>query len=147
MVEIILKYISVFFGSMLKFVLGPLAGMATNLSVIETALFSILGMMTTVLIVIFLGAKTRIWFVKKLGLDKRLNESNKWINRIREGYGLFGIAFLTPLLLSPIVGAVFSVMIGGSRKNILKYMFVSAFFWGITISFLFDRLGTAFFGF
>lgn len=147
MLETILKYISVYLLSMFKFVLGPVTGTASQLSVIETAIFSILGMMTTVLIIMLIGSKTRVWLKNKLGLDKKFSASSHRLRNIWEKYGVLGIAFLTPLLFTPVGGSIIAMMVEGSRRKIVKYMLVSAIFWGLTISFLFDRLGAAVFGF
>lgn len=46
------KYISVIAISMLKFMGGPLTGLTLNLSWIETAICSVIGMMITVVLVI-----------------------------------------------------------------------------------------------
>ena len=147
MVETILKYVSVYFGSMVKFVAGPIFGAAHQLSVVETALFSILGMMTTVFIIMLIGSKTRSWLIHKLGIEKRFSKNSGRFKKTWEDYGVPGIAFITPLLLTPIGGSMIAVMLGGSRRKIVKYMLVSAIFWGFAISFIFDRLGTAMFGF
>ncbi|HXH18796.1 MAG TPA: hypothetical protein VNJ07_06895 [Chitinophagales bacterium] len=147
MVETLLKYVSVYLGSMVKFIAGPIFGTAHQLSVVETAVFSILGMMTTVFIIMLIGGKSREWLIRKLGLERKFSTGSYRFRKMWEEYGVPGIAFLTPLLFTPIGGAILAVMLGGSRRKIVKYMFVSAIFWGFTISFLFDRLGTAVFGF
>lgn len=138
-----MEYVSVYLGSMVKFVLGPLAGLAHDLTVAETAIFSILGMMTTVLIVLLIGTKSRQWLVNKLGIERRIANSSYRTKRLWENYGALGIAFLTPILLSPILGSIIAMMFESSRRKIAKYMLASAIFWGLTISFLFDRLGAA----
>ncbi len=147
MLDTILKYVSVYFGSMIKFVAGPIFGIAHQLTVVETAVFTILGMMTAVFIILLVGGKTRAWLVRKLRLEKRFSSSSTRYKSIWENYGVLGIAFITPLLLTPIGGSILAVMLGGSRRKIVKYMFVSAVFWGFAISFVFDRVGTAVFGF
>lgn len=147
MLETILKYVSVYFGSMVKFVAGPIFGTANQLSVVETAVFTILGMMTTVLIIMLIGVKTRAWLIHKLKLEKKFSGGSFRFKKIWENYGVQGIAFITPLLLTPIGGAIIAVMLGGSRRKIVTCMFASAIFWGFSISFVFDRLGTAMFGF
>lgn len=147
MVETILKYLSVYLISMFKFVLGPVTGTASQLSVMETAAFTVMGMMTTVLIILLLGSKTRAWLLQKTGLDKKFEKSSYRTKKLWDNYGVQGIAFLTPLIFTPIGGSIIAVMFGASRRKIVKYMLVSAIFWGLTISFLFDRLGTAVFGF
>ncbi len=45
---LLLKYLSVYLSGMVKFAAGPLAGLATGLSYIETVLLTAFGMMTTV---------------------------------------------------------------------------------------------------
>jgi len=147
MLDNVLKYISVYFSSMIKFVAGPIFGTAHQLTVVETAVFTILGMMTTVFIIMLIGSKTRAWLLRKFGLEKRFANSSTRYKNLWENYGVLGIAFITPLLLTPIGGSILAVMLGGSRRKIVKYMFVSAVFWGFAISFVFDRVGTAVFGF
>lgn len=147
MLETLLKYASVYLGSMFKFVLGPIAGMASNLSFIESAIFTILGMMTTVFIILILGKVTRDWLIARLGLDKRMARQSEGFKKIWAKYGIPAIAFFTPLFLTPIGGAILAVTMEASRRKIMRYMFVSAVFWGFAISFLFDRLGTVVFGF
>ncbi len=147
MLDTILKYVSVYLASMVKFVFGPLAGIAHQLTFWETAVFTIFGMMTTVMIIMLLGGTTREWLVKKLGLEARFNNRSERLKNLWQKCGIPGIAFITPLLLTPIGGSILAVMFGGSRRKIVKYMFVSAVVWGFTISFLFDRLGSAVFGF
>ena len=64
MLETLLKYASVYLASMFKFLLGPIAGMAHQLSFYESAIFSILGMMTTVFIILIIGKIARDWIIK-----------------------------------------------------------------------------------
>ena len=65
----LLKYIIVFLISMFKFIGGPAFGAAYDLNVPVTALVTVLGMMTTVVIISFFGIRLRQWiqsrFVKQ----------------------------------------------------------------------------------
>ena len=49
------KYISVIAISMIKFAGGPLTGLALRLGWVETAICSVIGMMITVSLIVFLG--------------------------------------------------------------------------------------------
>ena len=49
------KYISVVLASMVKFVAGPITGVALGLKWWETALCTVIGMMFSVVIFLFLG--------------------------------------------------------------------------------------------
>jgi hypothetical protein len=146
MIETILKYLSVYLISMIKVFFGPVTGIVGDLSVLETALFTILGMMTSVVVILLIGSKGRTWLINKLGLEKRIANSSYRTKKLWDNFGVQGIAFITPLI-SPILGAVIAHMFEASRRKIVKYMLVSAIFWGLTLSFLFNKIGTEIFGF
>lgn len=142
MLERLFDYGTVFLGSMFKFVLGPISGTASDLSVVETALFTALGMMTTVFLVSLLNDEFRHKLVWKLKRDKRLfTRKNRRLVTIWSKYGLKGVAFLTPVLLMPLGGAIIALSFGGSRGKMLKYMAVSFLFWSFLGSFAFHYLG------
>ncbi len=145
MLETLAKYLSVYLTSTVKFVFGPIWGMLNDLSVLESAIFSILGMMTTVLVIMFFGEPIRNWVNKRFRTNRRLfTRRSRQMVRVWNRYGLIGVAFLTPVLLSPIGGAMIALSFGGSRKRVLQYMFVSAVFWAFTQSFLFVKFGQFF---
>jgi hypothetical protein len=142
----ILNYGAVYLGSMFKFILGPVYGAAAELTFFETFIFSFLGMMTTVTIFTFLGDSLREKMVAFFRKDKRLfTPKNRKLVSIWNKYGVVGVAFLTPLFLSPIGGAIIANSFGGSKKRILGYMAASACFWGITYTVIFEFFGNVFF--
>jgi hypothetical protein len=51
--------------------------------------------------------------------------------KIRQKFGLAGIAFLTPLLFTPPVGAALSMAFRYDKKAIILQMFISAVAWAI----------------
>lgn len=132
---LLLKYLTVYLLSMVKFVAGPLTGIATGLSYIETAIFTILGMMTTVFIFTLLGKPLRNFLKRTIWKNKkRFTRRNRKFVYIWKRWGIQGVSFLTPLLLSPIGGALLANILGGPKKQIIFYMLLSAFFWGFVIS-------------
>lgn len=141
MVELLAKYLTVLLSSTIKFVGGPIAGLATGLSYVETAIFTALGMMTTVLIFTLPGNFLRqllqqtIWKNKK-----RFTRRNRRFVYIWKRWGLAGVSFLTPLILTPVGGALLANLFGGPKKQIILYMMLSAFFWGFVISGIFFSL-------
>lgn len=142
MLDTLLKYAYVYLGSMFKFVLGPMTGTFSHLTFIETAIFTTLGMMTTVLIISLLGEPLRKRMIQRFRRNKPLfTKRNRMIVRVWSRFGLKGVAFLTPLLLSPIGGAIIATSFGGSRRKLFTYMFISAAAWGVVQSFLFLKFG------
>jgi hypothetical protein len=126
------KYVTVYLTSMLKFIAGPAIGAAIGLSFIETFILTVMGMMTTVVIVSFFGAKMKIWCQSRFGKKKKLfTKKNRRFVYIWRNYGILGVSFLTPLIFSPPIGALLITSVDDSRKKMFIYMFASAVFWGI----------------
>jgi hypothetical protein len=140
MLEQAAKYLTVFLSSMVKFIGGPLSGTAFGLSWIETCIFTILGMMASVLIFSLLGATIRSRFCKRKKKRRVFTSRNRRIVFIWRRYGLAGVAFLTPLLLSPILGTIVATSFGEPWRRIFMYMLCSAVFWGITFSLLASQI-------
>ena len=135
MLEALGKYLTVYLSSMVKFVAGPLAGLATGLAFWESALFTMLGMMTTVFLLTFLGPGLRNWIQKFFGKNrKRFTPRSRRFVRVWKRWGIPGVSFLTPLLFTPIGGALLVNTFSGDRQRILLYMFLSAAFWGIVMN-------------
>ncbi|GAB2614086.1 hypothetical protein GCM10027035_08220 [Emticicia sediminis] len=124
------KYLSVIAISMLKFAGGPLTGLAIKLSWIETAICSVVGMMLTVSLIVFSGDFIRKIF-RKDKPTKKFTKMTRFGVKIRQKFGLIGIAFLTPLLFTPPVGAALSVAFRYDKKAILLQMLISAVVWAI----------------
>lgn len=142
MIEKLINYGIVYAGSMFKFMFGPLAGAARNLSVFETGVFTALGMMTTVFLISLMSEEFRHKMVWRFKRDKRLfTRRNRQMVRIWSKFGLKGVAFLTPVIFMPIGGALIAMSFSGHKGKTLKYMAVSAVFWGFTYAFLVHQLG------
>lgn len=135
MISLLLKYLTVFLSSTIKFVGGPIAGLATGLSWVETSLFTAMGMMATVLLFTLLGKPMRSLLQRTLWRkQKRFSRRNRRFVKIWRKWGIQGVSFLTPLLLSPLGGAILANAFGGRKKDIIIYMLISAIFWGFVIS-------------
>lgn len=129
------KYLTVYLSSMVKFIAGPVTGLATGLTYWESVLISVFGMMTSVLILTLLGPKLRCWVKRRLmGKQKRFTKSSRIFVRVWRRWGIIGVSFLTPLLLTPIGGALLANAYSGERSKILLYMLISAVFWSFVLS-------------
>lgn len=133
--ETILKIISVYFSSMLKFILGPIGGYAAQLNLITTILTTIAGMMTVVFLFTYFGNWLRANVVEKLfKKTNRFSNNNKKFVVIWKKYGLLGVAILTPLILTPVGGTILAVSSGSPKEKIIFYMLISAVIWSISFS-------------
>jgi membrane protein DedA with SNARE-associated domain len=128
----IVKAIPVMLFSSLKFVLGPLTGLAERLHFVTTVIATICGNMLSVFVFIYFGQwiRARV-FDRYLPKRKKISIPNPRLQVIWSKYGLAGIAALTPVILTPIGGTLLAVSFGGDRKKIILYMLISATVWSI----------------
>jgi hypothetical protein len=134
-VERLFKYGAVYLISMFKFVIGPTTGVLSGLTIAESALFSSMGMMTSVLVFSMGGTAVRDWWFATFRHDRKLfSPRNRKIVRFWLRFGLGGLAFLTPVVFSPIVGTLLAVSFGESRSRILRFMLLGSLFWGLVLS-------------
>jgi hypothetical protein len=77
------------------------------------------------------------WRVKrhKIHTKKVFKKSNRRIIRIKQKFGLAGIAFITPLISMPI-GAFVAEKFYRDKKKVIIYLSVSVIFWSLTIYFI-----------
>ena len=137
----LVKYLSVFGLSMLKFFAGPVTGLAVGLKMWETMLLTIGGMMASVTILSFLGIELRHKLVARFaGKKKKFSPRSRRIVRIWKRFGLQGVAFLTPLILSPLGGTIIAIGFGETPKRIILFMLTSAIFWGIIMTYIVYQL-------
>lgn len=140
--DLVVKYSVVFFLSMFKFAGGPIAGSAFKLQVWETAIFTALGMIASVIIFTQLGEVIRNNLrnrLKKKGLYRVFSKKNRRVVRVWRKFGIIGITFLTPLLLTPIGGTIIALSFGAKRRYIILYMTISAVFWAYPIAYFFYK--------
>jgi hypothetical protein len=124
------RYASVIIASTIKFVGGPLSGLALGLSWLETAVCTVLGMMISVVVITYAGAAIQALRDRyRPSTPKRFSRRTRLAVRIWRRSGLLGIALLTPLLLTPIGGTALAVSFRVNRIKLLVYMLGSALFW------------------
>ncbi|TAE49051.1 MAG: hypothetical protein EAY69_03775 [Cytophagales bacterium] len=131
-----MKYLFVYLLSSVKFFMGPVTGRVIGLHWAETILCTVLGMMTTVIVLSFIGKKVKQYFNQKSKKRKIFTPRKRKIVRIWKKYGMWGIACLTPLLFTPIGGTLIAVSFGEKTKNIIYKMFVFCVIWALFFTFL-----------
>ena len=131
------KYVSVFLLSMVKFFGGPLTGAALGLNFWQTFGLTVAGMMTSVLLFSIIGTAVSKYYAKNRRLQKKpvFNKKSRRIVKVWQQFGMGGIAFLTPILLSPIIGTILATVLGAKRGQILLHMLWSAVLWGSVFTF------------
>lgn len=128
--EEILKAIPlVFVPSMLKIILGPIGGYLAGLHMVTTYIATVAGMMTVILLITYGGNWFRKRVIDRLFRNRQSSNPTGKMAMLLKKYGLPGIAFFTPLFLTPIGGALLAVGVGYPRNKIILYMLISAAAW------------------
>jgi hypothetical protein len=128
------KYLAVISASTIKFVGGPLAGIAMSLKWWETAICSAAGMMITVTVIVYGGnvlSLLKIGSFKSKKPKKIFTKTTRLGIKVKSSLGLWGISFLTPLLFTPIVGSFLAISFKYPKFEIFSKMLVCGLFWGV----------------
>jgi hypothetical protein len=143
----LITFFGIYILTLFKFIAGPILGSAAGYSVLEIILITVTGMMSSVTLFTFLGLKLKKIYQSKFGRAKKVfSQKSRRIVSIWSKYGEVGIAFLTPIILTPIGGTLILVSFGTKKRKIFSYMFVSALVWSVFFSFSIDWiLGIPFF--
>jgi len=131
-----LANIGVYFGiyllCCLKSIFGPLLGPAAGMSNLEIILITVAGLMTSVFVFTFLGERVKKnvipIFIKN---PKKFTKRSRRMVKIWKKYGIIGVCFLTPLILSPVGGSLLVASVGAPRKQVFLYMFLFGVFWAV----------------
>lgn len=130
------KYFTVILATAIKFFNGPIAGVLLGLTWYETAICSIIGMMSMVIIMSFLGREIQKLMAKyRTTKPKLFSKRSRFAVKIWQKLGIWGIACFTPLFFTPIGGTLLALSFKVPIAKIIFSMFIFAIFWGIIFSF------------
>jgi membrane protein DedA with SNARE-associated domain len=136
--EILKAFSLVYLPSTLKFIFGPIGGKAAGLHLITTMVATMTGMMTVVILFTYFGEfirkKLTLIFNRKEKTEQKKEVNHKRYVQVFRRYGLAGIAFLTPVILTPIGGTLLAVSFTTNREKILLFMFISACAWSAVLT-------------
>ncbi len=135
------KYLAVALAASIKFFGGPIVGVGLKLSYLEIVLSTISGMMFSVVVTAFIGEKIRARFFKT---QKRFSKRSRLAVRTYRRFGLLGIACLTPLLFTPIIGTFIALSFKIPIAKIIVYMLGFGIFWGFVVTFFVQQFWTLF---
>ncbi|HSF55017.1 MAG TPA: hypothetical protein VLA71_14780 [Algoriphagus sp.] len=139
--ESLITFFGIYFLSMLKFIAGPVLGSAAGYSIWKIILVTVSGMMTSVFIFTLLGSQFRK--ILALRIKKKspvFTKKNRSIVRLWAKYGEVGIAFFSPLFLTPIGGTLILVSFGTKKRKIYFHMLWSALFWSVVFGLSIDQI-------
>jgi len=145
------KLLEVLLVSGFKFIFAPLLSFKLGFSYFQTILFTSIGGLLGVIFFFYLSAAIlslfrKFWpliknyFFKQIQqkkiitYNKKFSFKNKFLVNARKKYGLWGIALLTPVLLSIPLGTFLANKYYKNKKTVLLSLIFSVFCWSIIIS-------------
>lgn len=123
-----------------KFLLGIGAVYLTNFSFVEAVIFTSIGGILGVLFYLFLFHQI-IKFTQKKGPKIKFSKWRRFMIRIKQKGGLWGVAALTPILLSIPLGIALSLSLQVNKKNIALAHIICVLFWSLALIGLKYQLG------
>lgn len=143
MSESLITFFGIYFLSLFKFIAGPILGYAMGYSLLEIILVTVSGMMSSVFLFTLVGNQVK----KRLDLRfKRkspvFTQKSRNLVRFWVKYGEVGIAFITPLILTPIGGTLVLVSFGTKKRRIYFHMLWSSVLWATILGLTIDQLLT-----
>jgi hypothetical protein len=131
--DTLIQYVTVYLISAFRFFLGPTLGIGYGLNIVVTAALTTLGMMTTVYAFSYFSHAIHRIFQRGFSRKKQkvFTPRKRKFVKIWKAYGIKGVAFITPIILSPIIGAILCNAVGGNKNEIIKWMWISAGFWAL----------------
>jgi len=126
--------IGIFLMSGVKFMVGVATSLAIGLSFWQQFVCTVGGGIAGSAFFTYLGEAVRRWIVRRRKHPPK-PLSQRWL-RFWTKYGLWGVAFLTPPILSPPVGTAIALAFGTPRRVLLTRLAIAMITWGLVFSFL-----------
>jgi len=114
--------------------MGSLAAMAANLG-LSGALANIIGGITGVVLFTYLGGFFQQWLTRHFPyyFSRKFTRTARFMVRVKQRFGLSGVAAFTPIILSIPVGVLFALSLTHDKKKILLSMIISVLFWAVVL--------------
>jgi hypothetical protein len=102
----------------------------------DTALSTAFGMMLSIVLVTFFYHFLKVRVFPRFSKKRKLfTPANRRKVSIWNRYGILGVSFLTPVILSPIGGALIANAFGEKKYKIFLWMTVMALGWGFVMTY------------
>lgn len=145
MKEQLLKYFTVGLTCSIKYIFGVLGAIGAGFNLIEILITTLVGGMIGVIVYLYLWELIlklyRRFFPPKKKEGIKINNTKRWIVKIIIKYELYGIAFLTPLLLSVPIGTMMAAALEPNKGRIIRFMFFAFLGWTLGLYGLAQWLG------
>jgi uncharacterized membrane protein len=129
----IIKYFTIYLVGITGIWKAIPVGIALKSSLYETACFTALGSITTVIILYYFGEPVKQWAIKKWGKDKMDKRKGKF-SAIMDKYGVVGLGLLTPGPFGPITTIIVGLLIVKNTSRLMPYLIAGIIIWSFILT-------------
>jgi hypothetical protein len=119
-----------------KFMVGVVLALGLQFDFWERFLATTIGGTVGVIIFTYAGDAIRNFFSRLRKKNSVAKPVAAWKKRIRDKFGIIGIAVLIPPLLSPPIGVALALGLGANRRLLLIYGVISIWLWGLLLAYI-----------
>ncbi len=132
--EELFKAIAVAITSAFKHTLvGIPAGYVAGFNYLEVVLYTFIGGTLGIIFFVYSARGVKNLYVKYLESrnkkPRKFTKMNRFIVKIKQRFGLYGLALITPPIISVPVGAMIAASIYRDKKRVLVFMIGGVVFW------------------
>ena len=122
----------VLLGSTVKFSLATSAVIAANMGIAGT-ISNLVGGIIGIVTFVYIDDFAQQWLIKKFPnkFNKKFSRRTRFLARIKQIFGLWGIAILTPIFLSIPVGVFFAMDLTTNKRKVITRMIVACVAWSV----------------
>jgi len=114
---------------------GVPSGFAAGFGMLEVILYTAIGGIAGVFFFMYFASsakKAYLWYLKKRGkTPRKFTKTNRFIVRIKQRFGLYGLAFITPPLISVPVGAIIAATVYKNKTRAFAFLVGGVLFWSV----------------
>ena len=138
------EILGVMFVSSIKHLLGPPTAYAAGFNMLEVILYTFIGGALGVFFFMFFASAIKeayLWYLKKRGkTPRKFTKTNRFIVRVKQRFGLYGLAFITPLIISIPVGSIIVATVYRNKLRSFTFLVVAVLFWSVVGSSIFGPI-------
>ena len=135
MEKILLKYLPIYLVGITGIWKGVPVGIALQGTIFETATFTALGSITTVILLYYFGESVKKWVQKKWSKEKIAEKEGKF-SRIMDKYGIIGLGLISPGPFGPITTIIVGLLIVKQTSRLMPYLIIGIIFWSFALTWL-----------
>ncbi len=114
---------------------GVPSGFAAGFGMFEVILYTAIGGTVGVFFFMYFAntvKKAYLWYLKKRGIKARkFTKTNRFVVRIKQRFGLYGLAFITPPIISVPIGAIIVATIYKNKTRAFAFLVGGVLFWSV----------------